>query len=198
MTESTEIKLFSARAAIDRLQSVLVAAGVPETKAHEVAVRLEPEFLEESGRMPEGPFGLLTASWAIKNDDLELLDSAAPAITATAAFASAPGPATTVAAVVAALIGVIRLLRQVRRSAVGLEPGEAHLLLALKTSATGLTVDDLDGRIRYGLNQGAAQYFPDVAAVQSALTRLSSVPLAAGAKDLVYQDSNGCWHTADV
>lgn len=131
---------------------------------------------------------LRVKNWAIRNDDLDLVRTAASAI-AGAAGASLVTPSTSAKAVSSLVLGAVSLLRAIRAKSIHLTEEQATVIAVLKASRHGLS----DVELRAVLNDFTANQ------VRHHLSQLARVARSDGTViALVEQSADGRWHAAGV
>lgn len=193
---STTIKTFSRRAeAIDYLAAGLSGWGLDDEAGAALAAALADTLVTFSSESPTEGFGLVLGRFAIRDDDLAVLDAAKSAVLAAAPtnfFFNAP----TTASLAGLLAAMCVLVRQIHRKGCRLDPIQRHILLCLKAAGRRLTTEELTAILNR--DSGQAGHWT-TEAVEVELARLSAVPLRDGSVvSLVSRDADGTWAPAGV
>ncbi len=182
---------FETREALEQwLANRLVDQGVTNELAHGFADALSQRFAP-SGR-PSGSFGAIAGGWAVRNEDLDVIDAIARGLVA-AIGVYAGGPLA-VGATAAALALVVFLYSAVQ-SGVKITDEQRSVLLALKMPEGPCHSVALLQRLSIGLPQG--EWTKEK--LRSTLTSLEKVAMRRGTIiPLVKQAADGRWHVQDL
>jgi hypothetical protein len=175
---------------ISTLYQRMTLSGVPQEMSMEVAEQL-PSFFEQ----PAGPrrgFELVFKRWAIRDDDLKVIDFVCSSLTVGAAAATG-GPLLAVGA--AAVTALIKLTHSCLKKGAKITTMQQRLLLGLKADSRGKTIENLA--------EWMHEAYPgdqcSTAVVERELASLQSIALADGTMvALVSKTGGGLWHAAGV
>jgi hypothetical protein len=131
--------------------------------------------------------------WVIRNDDLKLMDTLWPAICAATAVISLKS--LTATATAAILGSTFKIVRAARTKGVRLGRFQHCLIMALRASDDGSTIQDLVSRMRSMLNQEDLSEQE----VLTELNALTKIRLTDGTVvNLAAQDASGLWSATGV
>jgi hypothetical protein len=175
---------------ISALSQRMTLSGVPQEMSMEVAEQL-PSFFEQPTR-PRRGFELVFKRWAIRDDDVKVIDFICSSLTVGTAAATG-GPLLAVGA--AAVTALIKLTYSCLKKGAKITAMQQRLLLGLKADSRGKTVENLAAWMR-GAYPGDQS---STAIVERELTVLQAIVLADGSVvALVSKNGGGLWHTAGV
>jgi len=175
---------------ISTLSQRMALSGVPDEMSMEVAEQL-PSFFEQPMR-PRRGFELVFKRWAIRDDDLQIIDFVCSSLTAGAAAATGGALLAVGAAAVAALI---KLTYSFLKKGAKITAMQHRLLLGLKADSRGKTIENLAAWMHeaYPGDQSSTT------GVARELAALQSIALADGTVvALVSKNGGGLWHAAGV
>jgi hypothetical protein len=174
---------------IQELAARLEARSIDPTLARAVAEALSEELMETQ-RQGAG-FGLVIKRWAIRDDDLKLLDAIASG-TLTAVGVAAGGPVA--GAVAGACVAVVKLLWAAHRNGIAINQDQQLVMMALKAHKTGCTEEQLSEWLSVNTSVG---WSPD--RVRTIVTQLEKIARRDGTVVAVTQkDSMGRWRASGV
>lgn len=169
----------------------LSRSGLPEEISAEVAQDLLPLLGEPQARA-KGFRRIFAKRWAIRDDDLKLIDFICSGLSV-GALAATGGPALAVGA--AAVTALVKVVFALVKKGVKITPAQHKILLGLKAGPGGRTVEELAGWLRESY---PGEDWP-TAAVEAELTALQSIALNDGTVARLADKSSGNrWHAAGV
>ena len=174
---------------VSTLAQRMALGGLPEPMSAEVAEQLSSLFEKPAG--PRPGFELAFKRWAIRDDDLKMIDLVCSSLTVGAAAATG-GPLLAVGA--AALTALIKLTYSCLKKGAKITPTQQRLLLGLKADRRGKTIKDLAG----WMHQAYPEDRFSTAVIETELAALQSIALADGTVVALVSKTAGLWHAAGV
>lgn len=188
--------------------SRLVSCGVAQNFAEELAkgilkaqllwIYRGPLYEPHSAFISVGCYIAPQFWWAIRNDDLKLLEAIGKGLSAAASAGFFLGAGSIVGPLVAIGVTVAELVYRVRRKGAVLEPRQVTVLTALRTADDGLTAEEVAAGVA-AIQLSLADPSRHVKDVGEALDSLTRVRLSDGSVvQLVARTDDGKWSAAGV